>query len=262
MEVAMGSEGLVRSFRTGMLQTGVYADRQLMGSAAAADIAACIRQTLGQQDIVRMIFAAAPSQSEMLDALCRESGVEWDRVVAFHMDEYIGLPEGAPQLFSGFLDRAIFGRLPFREVHLINGGAPDPTAECLRYAQLLLEHPTDIVCMGIGENTHIAFNDPHVADFRDPETVKIVELDGMSRQQQVNDGCFASLSGVPRQAITLTVPALLRADRLFCVVPGPGKAEAVHHTLHAAVSERYPATCLREHACARMYLDVHSAARC
>jgi glucosamine-6-phosphate deaminase len=260
MHDAMEKEGLTGRLMTGSLETEIYADRRSMGRAAAADIAACIRSMVLTKPVVHMVFAAAPSQSEMLEALCLEQDVAWDRVIAFHMDEYIGLPVDAPQLFAHFLDNAVFGRLPFRQVHLIRGGTSDPASECGRYASLLRTYPTDIVCMGIGENTHIAFNDPHVADFSDPYLVKIVELDEVSRRQQVHDGCFPDLSAVPVQAITLTVPALLKAERIFCVVPGPTKAEAVFHTLKSEVSVRYPSTCLRGHPSARMYLDRLSAA--
>jgi len=149
----------------------------------------------------------------------------------------------------------------FNEVHYINGNAEDLAAECIRYAHLLLQYPADIVCMGIGENTHIAFNDPHMADFNDPLMVKIVSLDEMSRQQQVNDGCFATLDEVPASAITLTVPALLQAHYIYCIVPGNNKAMAVFHTINGEVDEKYPSTSLKKHNNAILYLDKESAAK-
>jgi glucosamine-6-phosphate deaminase len=175
------------------------------------------------------------------------------------MDEYVGLNENAPQRFGHFLDQAIFGKLPFHEVHYINGNASNPEEECSRYAGLLEANPVDLVCMGIGENTHIAFNDPHVADLNDPLMVKLVELDEVSRMQQVHDGCFSSFEEVPRTAITLTIPALLKAASIFCVVPGINKAEAVYHTINSPVSALYPSTALRQHEKASLYLDVNSA---
>ena len=144
-------------------------------------------------------------------------------------------------------------------MHYINGNASNPEEECSRYAALLEANPVDLVCMGIGENTHIAFNDPHVADFNDPLMVKLVELDEVSRMQQVHDGCFASIEEVPRMAITLTIPALLKAASIVCVVPGINKAQAVYHTINSPVSALYPSTALRQHENASLYLDVNSA---
>ena len=251
----------IQQFTADQLHVSVHATRDLMGLAAATAVAAEIRRMLGTKPFVNIIFAAAPSQNEMLLHLSASAGIDWSKVNAFHMDEYVGLNENAPQRFGHFLDQAIFGKLPFHEVHYINGNAPNPEAECLRYAALLEANPVDIVCMGIGENTHIAFNDPHVADFSDPFWVKLVELDEVSRMQQVHDGCFASIDDVPRMAITLTVPALMRAASIFCVVPGPNKAVAVGHTIKADISAVYPSTALRLHENARLYLDGESAAK-
>ena len=205
-----------------------------------------------------MVFAAAPSQNEVLRAL-GEMKVEWNRVIAFHMDEYLGLGADAPQGFGNFLRDRLFSMAPFKAVHYLNGQAADPLAECRRYTHLLERHPPDIVVLGIGENTHLAFNDPHVALFDDPLTVKVVELDADCRAQQVNDGCFAKIGEVPTHALTLTIPALMRAGVVFGIVPGRRKAEAVRHTLNSGISERYPSTILRRHAQAILYLDKDSA---
>ena len=207
---------MTEAFRCDRLQVRIYADRAAMGAAAAADAAALLKQLLSAQDTVRVIFAAAPSQNEFLDGLCRAEGIDWSRVTAFHMDEYVGLDEAAPQRFGNFLRRAIFDRLPFGQVHYLNGNAPIDE-ECARYTALLRQAPVDMVFMGIGENGHIAFNDPPVADFADPVSVKAVELDGICRQQQVNDGCFAALEQVPTHALTLTVPMLLSAAHHFLI---------------------------------------------
>lgn len=241
------------------LKVLVYPDRQQLGIAAAMQCAERISQLLEEQLYVNIIFAAAPSQNEFLSALVAETDIDWQRVNAFHMDEYVGLPATALQGFGNFLKEKIFDQLPFREVHYINGNAPDAAAACLRYAALLEKYPVDIVNMGIGENTHIAFNDPHVADFNDPLAVKVVDLDLACRQQQVNDGCFATLAAVPTHAITLTVPALMRAKYIYCMVPGINKASAVGHTLHATISEQYPSTILRTHHQAILFADVNSA---
>ena len=249
----------IQQFTADHLHVDVYPTRDEMGKSAAKDAAAQIQELLNTKAFVNIIFAAAPSQNEMLLHLSVADGIDWSRVNAFHMDEYVGLNENAPQRFGYFLDQAIFGKLPFHEVHYINGNAFNPEEECSRYAALLEANPVDLVCMGIGENTHIAFNDPHVADFNDPSMVKLVALDEVSRMQQVHDGCFASIEEVPRMAITLTVPALMRAASIFCVVPGINKAMAVGHTINADISALYPSTALRLHENARLYLDENSA---
>lgn len=240
------------------LKIQIFRNREEMGETAAALVAGKITELLQQQETVNVIFAAAASQNEFLASLVKRT-VDWSRVNAFHMDEYIGLPEGAPQHFSVFLRERIFDKVPFRNVFLINGNAPDPEEECARYASLLEEYPTDITCMGIGENTHLAFNDPHMADFNDPKLVKVVDLDIPCRQQQVNEGCFPQLSLVPVDAYTLTIPALLRARAIYCMVPGRSKAPAVYHTLTADITDRYPSTILRTLPNAFLLLDTDSA---
>ena len=207
-----------------------------------------------------MIFAAAPSQNEVLASLACDKEIPWERVHAFHMDEYIGLSADAPQGFGNFLRAHIFGIAPFASVSYIDIAAKDAEAECARYASLLSQAPIDIVVMGIGENGHIAFNDPPVADFEDEKLVKPVALDEVCRQQQVNDGCFASIDDVPKTAITLTVPALFAGDTLFCIVPAKTKACAVKNTLSGEIGEWCPATVLRRHENAMLYLDADSSA--
>ena len=230
-----------------------------MGAAAARDIKACILTILKDKETVNMIFAAAPSQNEVLAALATDKEIPWHRVNAFHMDEYIGLSADAPQGFGNFLKTHIFGLADFKEVFYIDITAADAEKECERYAALLKEYPTDIVVMGIGENGHIAFNDPPVADFNDPKAVKPVTLDPICRNQQVNDGCFAKLDDVPKTAITLTVPTLFAGDHLFCIVPAKTKAQAVHATLCGEIGESCPATVLRRHKSAVLYLDGDSS---
>lgn len=234
-----------------------FPSRIQMGSAAAEDIADALRGALARQQAVRMVFAAAPSQAQMLAALCAAPGIDWTRVTAFHMDEYIGLPAAAPERFARWLDDNLFERVPFAHVHRIVP-EPDPQAAARAYAALLDEAPIDFVCLGIGVNGHIAFNDPPVADFADPLDVKVVALDDQCRQQQVDDECFATFADVPEQAITLTVPRLLRAGRLFCVVPGSLKRDAVRETLYGPISTRCPASILRQHPDCSLYLDVES----
>ena len=230
-----------------------------MGKSAANDIKACILSLLKTKETINMIFAAAPSQNEVLYALATDKEIPWNRINAFHMDEYIGLSADAPQGFGNFLKEHIFGLADFKSVSYIDITASDAEKECKRYAELLAKYPTDIVVMGIGENGHIAFNDPPVADFNDKKAVKSVELDEICRNQQVNDGCFAKIDDVPKTAITLTVPTLFAGDHLFCIVPAKTKAKAVKATLCDDINEKCPATVLRRHKSAILYLDSDSS---
>ena len=249
----------MRIVKKDRLTTRIYPTRESMGAAAAADIAACIAGLLEEKETVNIIFAAAPSQNEALKGLREDKSIPWQRVNAFHMDEYVGLPTDAPQRFSNFLKDALFDHVPLRSVHLLDG-SQGAEAEIVRYSRLLRENPVDIVCMGIGENGHIAFNDPHVADFNDPALIKVVDLDETCRMQQVHDGCFAALDDVPTHALTLTVPALASAKYLFCVVPAPTKAPAVRRTVCGEIGAHCPATILRTLPDAIMYCDRDSAA--
>jgi glucosamine-6-phosphate deaminase len=236
----------------------VAKSRAAMGKKAAEDIADELRRRLLYQQSVRMIFAAAPSQSEMLTALILIPDIDWSRVTAFHMDEYLGLASEAPQRFGLWLGRAIFDRLPFAAVHLLEPGT-DPEATAAEYADRLAESPIDIVCCGIGSNGHLAFNDPP-ADLNDPFDVKVVKLDTACRQQQVDDRCFDRFGDVPTHALTLTIPRLLAADRIFCCVPGAFKKTAVRRALQDPISGLVPATALRTHSNWSLYLDEDSAA--
>lgn len=233
----------------------VFETRNEMGEYAAHDVADRIVRLQQNQDEIRMVFAAAPSQNEFLQYLIRDERIHWNQIIAFHMDEYLGLSHDAPQLFQNFLKERLFTRVPFKEVHLIDSANENETE---RYTKLLLERPIDIVCLGIGENGHIAFNDPPVADFDDSQVVKKVELDAMCRQQQVNDGCFASLDAVPQYALTLTIPTLLSAKFMYCMVPGKTKAQAVKETLNGPISTDCPASILRTHENAFLYVDRNS----
>lgn len=243
---------------TNPLSIHVGASRRAMGTRAAADIAVEIRTLLRAQLSVRIMFAAAPSQSEMLSALVNELAIDWPRVTAFHMDEYLGLAAAAPQRFGNWLRQAIFNRLPFGQVHLIEPGDGSEHSAA-DYASRLASAPLDIVCCGIGVNGHLAFNDPP-ADFGDPQSVKVVALDEQCRKQQVDDGCFKSIDEVPRQAITVTIPALLSARSIFCTVPGSQKNQALRDMLEGPITEACPATALRLHPRCTLYLDTDSAA--
>ena len=250
---------LIKTFKADNLSVNVYDTRKSMGAAAASDVAACIKAELAAKQEIYMIFAAAPSQNDVLKSLSEDKDIDWSRINAYHMDEYIGLDKTAPQGFGNFLREHIFGLVPLKSVNYIDCSAKDPDAEAERYAKLLADNPTDVVIMGIGENGHIAFNDPPVADFNDKVLVKPLKLDEICRNQQVNDGCFKKIDDVPTHALSLTVPALVKAPYLFCIVPAPTKAWAVKETLTGTIDEHCPASILRTHDSANLYLDKDSA---
>ncbi|MBY8880298.1 6-phosphogluconolactonase [Actinacidiphila acidipaludis] len=239
-------------------QVRVLPDAASLGAAAAAAVAGALRESLDRQPTVRVAFAAAPSQQPTLAALAAEPGIDWRRVTAFHLDEYLGLGPEAPERFGAWLRRTFFDLVPLGAVHLIETG-PDAEEAARRYAALLAQAPLDLVCLGIGVNGHLAFNDPPVADLSDPADVKTVELDEVCRRQQVDDGSFATLAEVPRRAVTLTVPRLLAAGRLFCMVPGAHKRDAVRRALLDPVGAACPATALRTHQDCTLFLDSAAA---
>jgi glucosamine-6-phosphate deaminase len=252
----------IAEFPVDALRVVVHEDRAAMGRAAAEHVARAIAGRQAEAGRANVVFAAAPSQNEFLDALVEPGQVDWSRVVAFHMDEYLGITADHPASFRKYLREHLFDRVGLTgdRLRLIPGeDARRPLATCLTYEALLNASPTDIVCAGIGENGHLAFNDPPVADFLDPVKIKPVRLDHACRVQQVNDGCFASIDDVPTHAYTLTVPALLSAPVVSLCVPGPRKADAVKLALRGPIDESCPASALRRHAGAVLFLDRDSA---
>lgn len=232
----------------------VLDSRKEMGEVAAVDAAECIKKMLAEKEEINCVFAAAPSQNEFLAGLVAMEGIDWRRVNAYHMDEYVGFEIGHPNSFNKFLTDAVFSKVPFKSVNLING-ANDLNEEAKRYSALLDAIKIDIVFMGIGENGHIAFNDPPVADFNDTKAVKVVKLDDVCRQQQVNDGCFATFDDVPEYALTVTIPKLTSADAIFCIVPTEKKREATKNALTGEINEKCPASILRRIDNVNMYID-------
>lgn len=243
----------IKNFKKDNLLVKIYETRQEMGKSAATDIVNKINELLAEKETINMVFAAAPSQNEVLDALCK-SNVDWTRVSAFHMDEYEGLEKEHPQSFGHFLGEKIFKRVPFKTVNYISDYRKS-------YEELLEKNHIDIVVLGIGENGHIAFNDPGVADFNDKERIKRAKLDDVCRQQQVNDGCFPTFDDVPEYALTLTIPQMTSADYMFCVVPAATKTQAVYRTVNDPVNEECPATILRTHKNAILYCDKDSGGK-
>lgn len=243
------------------LRVRTFASLGDMAEAAAHHAATQLKGVVQRDGAARVAFAAAPSQTRFLEALRRNATVPWASVVAFHLDEYLGLPREAPQHFRHYLEKTLFDQVTFKEVHTIlpTETTLTPEAACERYDALLGDAPLHLTCLGIGENGHLAFNDPPAA-FGDTERVKIVELERACREQQVHDGTFATLAAVPRRAVTLTIPALMAAETLVCVVPGERKRAAVRRSLYGPVTEDCPASILRRHPDATLYLDAASGA--
>lgn len=252
----------IAAIQVDALRALVFEDRAQLGRAAAFHVARVIAARQAEADRAHVVFAAAPSQREFLAGLVAHPSIDWQRVVAFHMDEYLGLDADHPASFRRYLNEHLFllADLGGDRLHLIEGENRDrPLIACLDYEEQLRARPPDLVCGGIGENGHLAFNDPGVADFLDPVGVKTVRLDAACRAQQVADGCFSTLEEVPTHAITLTIPMLLSAESLSIVVPGPRKAEAVLATLRGPIDESCPASILRRHPGAVLFLDAESA---
>jgi len=245
--------------RRGHLQVRVAPNRNDMGEAAGAYVADRLRAQLALIGRARVAFAAAASQAEFLDALASAPGIDWARVEAFQLDEYIGLELGHARSFGRWLDDHIWSRVVPGRIERMDGGAPDPEAECRRYGALLAERAIDLALLGIGENGHLAFNDPHAADFADPLSAKVVTLDEIALNQQVRDGAFPSLDLVPRRAMTLTMSTILASRAISAVVPGTQKAPAVGAALDGPIGAACPASALRIHPDAVLFLDEGAA---
>jgi glucosamine-6-phosphate deaminase len=252
-------DGLRKNFRAGELNIYVYESRPQMGQAAAAVIAAEIRRAIQDRGTASLILASAPSQNEFLANLAAAPDVDWPRVTGFHLDEYLGMDDRAPQSFRRFLIDRLVNKVPLGQFHGLRGDAPNGAAEARRYAQLLQQNPPDFAVLGIGENGHLAFIDPPFCDFNDPEPVKVVQLDEICRNQQVNDGAFASLDEVPRDALSLTIPTLMTRPKLFAIAPGPAKRQAIKNTVAGPISTTCPASILRTHPNAHLFIDIVAA---
>jgi glucosamine-6-phosphate deaminase len=248
------------AFRVDELEVRVFASGPELAAAAAADARAAILAAIDQRDRATVMFASGNSQLAFLDALTSRSDIPWTRVTGFHMDEYVAMDSSHPASFARYMRERIADVVDIGAFHYIDG-RNDPAGEIARYTKLLDDNPLDLCCVGIGENGHLAFNDPPFADFADPVDAKEVTLDDASRRQQVGEGHFADLDAVPRTAITVTIPALLGADRVLAIVPEARKATAVHDALAGAIDTRCPASILRRTPHATLYLDEGSAAR-
>lgn len=249
-----------RTLDRGRLEVDVHPDRPTMGRAAAQLVGARLRDTVAASGRAAVIFASAPSQNEFLAGLRADASIPWDRVTAFHLDEYVGVGGDHPASFSRFLRERLFDHVPVRAFHALDGKSSDPAGECARYTALLHDERPTLAILGIGENGHLAFIDPPECDFLDPADVRVVALDETCRNQQVHDGSFATLDDVPRTALSLTIPFLLRVSEAVAIVPGPAKRAAVQAALDGPLAKGCPASILRRHPHARLFVDEASAA--
>lgn len=243
------------------MQTQTYSDAKAMGAAAAQDGAAAIRSAIAARGAANIIVATGASQFEVLSALTAEPGIAWDKVTAFHLDEYIGLPIAHPASFRGYLWKRFVSRLPLplRAFHYLDG-ENDAAAECTRVGALIEPVTVDVAFVGIGENGHLAFNDPP-ADFETQQPYLVVELDEACRQQQRGEGWFASLDDVPLRAISMSIRQILKSRLIVCSVPDERKSAAVRAVVEGHVTPEMPASILQEHPAMTLYLDTAAASK-
>lgn len=251
---------MIKISRIDTLEVAVYDNPIEMGEAAAEFVKSKLDKALRQRGEANLILATGASQFSFLKAL-QQKEINWKKITVFHLDEYKGISDQHPASFRKYLRDRILDAVAPKKIHFLNGDAPDLEKEMENYSKALEQHPIDIACIGIGENGHIAFNDPPVANFNDPKWVKLVSLDEDCRNQQLGEGWFPTLDDVPKQALTLTIPAIMRCKTISCVVPDERKATAVHSTLHNEISTKCPATILRTHSDTRLFLDTNSASK-
>ena len=248
----------VKTFKKDQLTVKVFQKESDMGEAAADSTVSRLRSVIEEKGAANLILATGTSQFSLLEAL-KKKDLDWEKITVFHLDEYIGISDQHPASFRRYLKERILDIVSPGKVYLVNADAQNLDQEMKDYENLLKEHPVDIACIGIGENGHIAFNDPPVADFNDPLWVKAVELDEACRKQQMGEGWFPTMNDVPKKAVTLTITAIMNCKAINCVVPGGRKAEAVYNTLNAEINESCPATILRKHPDTTLFLDRLSA---
>ena len=240
-----------------IMQIRLCRDPQDLGRQAAIEAAACIRQTLSERGVAHVLFATGTSQLEMLLALVAAEGIDWTKVVGFHLDEYVNLPETHPASFRKYLSERLIRHLPFRSFYLVNGEA-EPTGECRRLGELIRRHPIDLALIGIGENGHLAFNDPP-ADFQTEEPYLVVRLDEACRRQQLGEGWFPALADVPQNAISMSIRQILKSRMLLGCIPDRRKSQAVRDALEGPVTPEVPASILQQHPRTILYLDPPAA---
>lgn len=251
---------MIKSYTIDQLQVTIYGSANEMGEAAADFVKNKLNEAIQQRGQANLILATGASQFSFLKAL-QQKAIDWKKITVFHLDEYKGISDQHPASFRKYLKERILDAVVPKKIYFLNGDAPDLEKEMDNYSKALQQHPIDVACIGIGENGHIAFNDPPVADFNDPKWVKLVSLDEDCRNQQLGEGWFPTLDDVPKQALTLTIPAIMGCKTISCVVPDERKAEAVYNTLNEEISTKCPATVLRTHPNTSLFLDTNSASK-
>ncbi len=253
------SQSPLRTFQVDRAAVEVYPSKAEVGKAAAQRASAILKAAISKNGRAWLIMATGNSQEDLVAALVKVPDLDWSRLEVFHMDEYVNLPETDRGCLKHWLKTHFVEVVHPGKVHYLDGNAADLDAECRRYEQLLRTAPVNLCTLGIGENGHIAFNDPHVADFHDPLGIKRVDLDERCRRQQAGEGHFTDFAAVPSEAVTLTCPLLMSSENLICCVPEARKAEAVKNALEGPVSTRCPGSLVRTHPHAHIYLDADSA---
>lgn len=249
---------MIKELLSDSLRIKIFENSDALGKVASMSVAQKLNEVIGKNGHANLILATGASQFSFLEHLRKET-IDWEKITVFHLDEYLGIPESHPASFRKYLKERILEKVQAGQVHYLEGDASDVIAEASRYEALLKNHPIDLACIGIGENGHIAFNDPPVADFNDPRLVKVVVLDQACRLQQLGEGWFPSLEEVPTHALSLTIPAIMSCATISCVVPDERKARAVYETVRGEISTACPASILRRHPDAVLYLDPFSA---
>lgn len=251
---------MTKTLKVDSLDVAIYETSVEMGNAAADFVEQKLSEAIAEKGSANLILATGASQFKFLEAL-KQRDVEWQKITVFHLDEYKDISDSHPASFRKYLKDRILDAVKPKKVHFLNGDAEDIEAEMFYYSEALKNHPIDIACIGIGENGHIAFNDPPVADFNDPKLVKLVTLDEACRNQQLGEGWFPTFDDVPKEALTLTITSILNCKAISCVVPDKRKAEAVYNTLYHDISTDCPATILRNHKGTKLFLDSASASK-
>ncbi|BAY39908.1 glucosamine-6-phosphate deaminase [Nostoc sp. NIES-2111] len=246
-------------FHVDHLSVQIYQSEADMAFDIAAIVSKYLQSVLEQQETAAVVLATGNSQLRFLDALIALGGVDWSKVTLFHLDEYLGITADHPASFRRYLQERVEKRVSPQKFHYIEGDTLEPLAECDRYSQLLQTQPIDLCCLGVGENGHLAFNDPSVANFQDPYNVKLVKLDSLNRQQQVNTGQFPNIDSVPQYAFTMTLPLICSAKKILCLAPGQRKAQIVKQMLQGVIDKACPASVLRQQPQATLFLDSSSA---
>ena len=248
-----------KSFYVDHLLVEVYASEMEMSESVAKITHQYLQNLLDKQDTVAILLATGNSQIRFLEALIALEGIDWSRIILFHLDEYLGITSDHPASFRRYLRERVEEKVCPQQFYYIAGDTLQPIAECDRYTRLLENQPIDLCFLGIGENGHLAFNDPAVADFQDPAKVKLVKLDHVNRQQQVNTAYFANLADVPQYAFTVTISMICHAKKIICLAPATRKAQVVKTLLTGNITTNCPASILRQQPQATLFLDVNSA---